>query len=457
MLLVAGILGIIVALSIVVWWYYWRNLSWKIKLITARLNKIIRAKKRDRQVVQQVLKKIYVIIYRSMALDNSVLVYQSVDLLKLAFGYGVLRPRESNYVMKICTVALHDKKPDTVSFVLDVFRPLVRQVPLPEIITIIDQLTLIGAMALKQRYNFLAAKVVECIFFIMEQTDVTVDQEILAASIKGLKTMGVLGLRRRDVALFREVNMRLAGWLTANPQPHAIAEEITKMIGAWLYRIMRINDLTLFSIMTELVRSLLATKVLREDALTLLFDEWGDVAATACLNPNSQLASLILDFMFTVVASLNLTKQWMQVIRIAGRVAKLAVYRHGLIPSFMMFCPLLETGRKLLWTELNFVEYIDELHQQQLFRVVRECLIILNYAARKNLLGSTGELIVDLFIHWVNCPECNGNPKSIKKYCQFLLLFWLKTKKQSKRYMPRNMEFIQPILFSEGEKQRLGL
>lgn len=454
LLLMAGVISM--AGLIMLRWYYCRNLNWQIKVLTASLKNKISAKQQNTQVVQQLLKKIYVLIHKSMAVDDSIAVYQSLDLLKLAFGYGLVRGRESSNLMGICVVALHNKKPDTVSFVLDVFRPLLRQLPPEEVISAVDQLTIIGVMALKGKYNFLAAKVVECIFFIMEQTQGTVDPKIIVASLKALKVIGVLGLRRRDMELFREINRRLSG-ARASLVNQNVADEIGKMLSAWLYRIAGLNDLSLFVVITDLTRSLIQDKAIAGDGFDLLIDEWGDVAATACLNPNSPMAGLIIEFLFQVVSAPLLHKQWIKTLVIAGRVGKLAMDRHGLILSFQALHPMLEVGRNLLRMELKFLEYIDEIQQQYLFRVIRECLSILNYGAKQNILGSTGETIIELFTYWVSCSGHGGNHQSIKKYCQLLLLFWLKNKRQSKRYMPPNINCIEPMLFSEKEKLRLGL
>lgn len=451
----AGIISM-VALGVLCGWYYSRNLDWQIKLVSARLNKIIRTQSKG-QGVQRVLKRIYVIIYSSMAADHSVVVYQSLDLLKLSFGHGFLRPRESARVMAVCVTAMRHKKPDTVSLALDVFRILLRQLPPEEVPSAVDQLTLIAAMALKQKYNFLAAKVIECIFSIMEQNHGTMQRRVLVASMKSLQVIGVLVLRRRDMALFRELTVRLSGWLLASQTAYDVADEIVKMLSAWLYRIVGQNNVSLFVVMTDFINSMVENQVLSEEGLEVFIVEWGDVAAFACLNPNSPLTGLIIEFMFTVVKGPDFHIQWLKVLTSAVRVAKLAVHRRGLIAAFSVVAPILEVGRKLLWAELKFVEYVDELHQQQLFRVVRECLSILNYTAKQDLIGSTGETIIELFTYWVEYLASGNNQKSIKKYCQLLLLCWLKNKRQAKRYMPRNVELIQPMLFSPIEKRRLGL
>jgi len=95
---------------------------------------------------------------------NSIITYQALDLLKLAFGYGLVRNGESARLMAIGVTALNTNKPDTVSFIIDAFRPLVRQLPPEAIVSAVEQLTLIGIVALKQKHNFLTAKVVECTF-----------------------------------------------------------------------------------------------------------------------------------------------------------------------------------------------------------------------------------------------------------------------------------------------------
>jgi len=452
----AGISSI-VALVIILVWNYYSKLDWQIKLLTAKLNKLIRCQRRDKKVVQQLLKNIYVIINKGMALNHSVAVYQALDLLKLAFGYGLVRPGESDRLMAIGVSALKTNNPDTVSFIIDAFRPLVRQLPPEAIVSAVDQLTLIGTIALKQRHNFLTAKVVECIFFIMEQTDVVVHRKIVVAAIKALKVIGVLGLRRRDTVLFREINNRLSVWLVANLGVDDISTEIASVLTAWLHRITWLGDTSLFMIIADSTFRLVEAEVVTDAGIELILDEWGNVAASACLNPNSPMAGFIVEFLFKVAKHQKSNKQWIKVIPLTGRVAKLAVYRHGMSAAFMVMYPILDLGRKLLWAELRYVESSDEFRHELLFRVVRECLIILNYAARQNILGSTGETIVDVFKCWQVHPEIIVNEKSVKKYCQLLLLFWLKNKKQAKRYMPYNAEFMEPLLFSNVEKQRLGI
>lgn len=445
------------AIILILGWRYCHNLDWQIKFLTVRLNKAISCSRRDGHGAQPLLKKIYVIINKGMADNHSAAVYQTLELLKLAFGYGLVGFGESTRLMAIGIRALSSKKFDIVGLVIDAFRPLVRQLPPEGVIIAVNQLTLLGVIALKKKQNFLTAKAVDCILFIMEQNNGKDERKVVVAAIKGLKILGLRSLRRRDLDLFREINKRLSSWFIARPAADGINAEIANILMAWLHRSVWLNEMVLFSVIRDAISNLVKAQAFDEKGIEIIIEGLGDVAASASLNPNSPIASLILTFMFELGNERKSKELYLRIIAIAGRVAKLAIHRHGLVPSFAILHPLLEYGRKLLWEELNFIEWADENRQQLLFRVVRENLILLTYAARQNLLGSTGESIVDIFKCWIGYSEVIIQPKSVKKYCQLLLLFWLKNKRQAKKYMPCDAEFTEPILFSNREKQRLGI
>jgi hypothetical protein len=407
--------------------------------------------------VQRLLKEMYTLVNKSIANNDATTAYQAIDLLKLAFGYGVMRQDESVRLMALSIAALNKKNPDIVSFILDAFRPLIRQLSPEEIPGAAEHLTLIGVIALKQKENFLVAKVTECIFLIADRADAPGDKKIIAAVLKAFKVIGVFSLRRHDFALFREISMRLSSWLTTNHPPVNVTEELVGMLIAWLHRIVGMNDLSLFEMVEESADSLIEFKVLEEENMELLFEELGNLAASACLNPSSILAGRIISFLFTVVSREKENRHWTKVVTIAGRVTKLAVSRHGIMTAFMVFYPMLEMGRTLLWSELRFVQCIDEKKQEMLFSVVKESLIIISFASKQELIGSPGQTIVEIFKCWVEKPAMFVHHKSIKKYCQLLLFFWLKDKRQVKKYLPQNNELTEPILFSDSERIRFRI
>ena len=457
MLLLFWVASISIILVMILICYYYQKLTWKIKILTFRLNIIIRNSHRDKKAVQRLLKEMYALVNKSIANNDAMTAYQAIDLLKLTFGYGVMRQDESVRLMALSIAALNKKNPDIVSFILDAFRPLIRQLSPESIPGAAEHLTLIGVIALKQKENFLVAKVTECIFLITDRTDAPGDQKIVAAVLKAFKVIGVFSLRRRDISLFREISVRLSSWLTINHPQVDTTEELVGMLVAWLHRIVGINDLSLFEMIEESAVSLIESKVLVENNMELLFEEWGNLAASACLNPNSLLAGNIINFLFTIASQEKGNKHWIRVVAIAGRVTKLAVSRHGIAQAFNVFFPMLESGRTLLWSESRFVQCIDECKQEMLFAVVRESLIIISFASRQDLIGSPGQTIVEIFKYWVEKPAMSDHHKSIKKYCQLLLLFWLKDKRQVKKHLPHNNELTEPILFSDTERLRFKI
>jgi hypothetical protein len=92
-----------------------------------------------------------------------------------------------------------------------------------------------------------------------------------------------------------------------------------------------------------------------------------------------------------------------------------------------------------------------------LFAVVKESLIIISFAAKQELVGSSGQTIVDIFKCWVENPAMAANHKSIKKYCQMLLLFWLKDKRKVKKNLPYTNVLTEPILFTDSERLRFKM
>ena len=457
MFLLLWVVAVSSMVVVIVGYGYYKKESWQMKFLTVRLNHMIRNPQRKKKNVQHLLKDLYSLLNRKIDQKDSATAYQIIDLLKLAYGYGLIREDEAVRLMAVTVSALNNGSPDTAGFILDAFRPLIRQLSPQYIPSVAEQLTLIGAIALKQKQSFLVAKVTECIFVILDRTDTHLDNKILISTIHAFKVIGVFGLRHRDIALFREITGRLSSWFSMNRVTEDVAEEIVYMLTAWLHRIVGMSDIALFDLIEECVYSLLEGKILSGNAMELLVDEWGNLAASACLHPNSPVAGRIITFLFICVDREEGNQYWQKVVAIAGRVAKLAVSRHGITVAFRVFYPMLEMGRRMLSSELRFVQYVDEYKQEVLFAIVRECLIVIAFASRQELVGSLGTSIVEVFNCWMGSVEITSNRKSVKKYCQLLLLFWLKDKRQAKRHMPNNSELTEPILFSDRERHRLGI
>lgn len=106
--------------------------------------------------------------------------------------------------------------------------------------------------------------------------------------------------------------------------------------------------------------------------------------------------------------------------------------------------------------ELKFgrAENADSFRQQALACVVRESLALAAFTARQNMVDTAGDVVSDLYQQWTKVVPPAG-VKSVKRFCQLLLVYWLQTSRQAKKYKVDDV-LARPQLLSEADKQRLG-
>lgn len=434
-----------------------RKWNWKINSMAARLSKLTQQRQRDRKAEEKLLRQLYSLLHTSIVIGDAAATYQLVDLLKLAFGCQLFRVDEAARLMSLCVVAIHSKQPELTGIVMDGFRPLFRYIPDAALPEAAEQLTIISATAVKNKYPFIQAKAAECIFDIAERINCDNNPPGIA-TLQALQVAGIFALRCHDVDLLRELVVRMSGWITKVPQSSA-AENIVGLLTAWLHRIIRHDGMAMFEIMTPLVHKLVECNVLTDSALITLFHEWGEAAGVACLNPKSPLAPQILLVVAETAEARADLRVWSRAIKMAGQVSALAVTRHGVTEAFSVLFPLLDTGRKLLSSELKFGQYGDGFRLRKLFIVLRETLLLAELRARQDMTISAGEVITEIYECWAVYPMANYSHKAIKRYCQLLLLVWQQTRqREAKRSIPLlSSELVEPMLFSEKDKKQLGL
>jgi hypothetical protein len=383
-------------------------------------------------------------------------VYQACDLLKLAMGEGMVRTDEPLRLMAAVVSAVRHKQPDIAGFIMDAFRPLIREVSPEKLVTTSEQLLLISMIALRHKQNFLAAKAVDFLCVLLERPEMEMEPRLLAAGLGALRTIGTLGIRRKDQALFREIITRVGDWARAKSLP-AAGEPLVIMMTEWIFRSIQLQDMASFALAKELILKLVEWKVMREQALDKLLDEMGEAAGTACLNPHDKLAGAIMEMLLLIATEQQSAATWNKVIAVCGRISGLAVGRYGIEGSFPVYRVLMEIGRKMLVFELKFVQSTNESRRQVLFGIAKECVMLAALAARQDITSTPGEIIVSFYNCWCKELQDSGKTKSVKKFCQLLLFLWLKSKRQGKKYFPGDAELMQPVLFSEEERRRLQI
>ncbi|MEG6584610.1 hypothetical protein [Dendrosporobacter sp. 1207_IL3150] len=450
--LLTGLVGVILLFR----WLFLRRLDWQIKLLEMRLARITAVKNIDKARSKSLLKDIYSHINITIEKQNQTAAYQAIDLLKLAFGEKLDRSDEPMRLMAVAVSALRVKQPDVAGYVLDAYKPLIRNLSDTAKISTIEQLTLIAMVSLKSRNAFMLAKITDLICLLLEQLDKNTSKKVIISGLRGLKVIGAMSLKRHDEALFREISLKVGSINQFDEEDISI--EIVHILTGWLHRVIKNEDKVMFSIFVQSTLEFYERGTINNKIFAIIVNEWQNLAGTAVLNPRSSMAAEILDFLLLASERRFDERCWLLAISAAAKTARLAISQHELEDGFKIAYPLLDMGRRLLGTELRLMDNTNDMRQKALFLIVRESVMLASLQARKDMTSSTGEIIAQLYNCWARYPNMRGNQKSVKKYCQFILLYWMKNRKrQARRGIPEKNELTEPSLLTELEKERFGL
>ncbi len=380
--------------------------------------------------------------------------YQAVELIKTAYGQGIARQDEAVQLAALATRAARAKQPDTAAAVLDAFRLLLRRLPADAVPSAAEQLTTIAAVALREKYNFLAAKAAEIIFSLLEKTGWE-DRATAVTALKTLRTTGILVLRRRDGDLFREIVTRLDAVLPARLAGEPAAE-LAALVCAWLHRIVQNNDGSMFAILAEFTARRGASGLWPPRELAALVKEWHNLAGTASLRPRSTLAPAISECALRLTLAGADLKQWEASVAGAGQTARMAIQRHGIVEGFALLLPLFEIGRELLALELKFgtPEHAADFRPQALYLIVRESLAVAEFAARQDMVTTVGDILTEFLRCWSGADR--ANPRAAKRFLQLLAAHWLRARGRQAKRAGISAELAAPVLLTDADKQRLG-
>lgn len=440
-------------------WRRTRRFDLQIKAMSRRLMKLIRNRRRKSGEGDQFLKELYMLITRAVISKEQTAVYNTVDVLKLALGEKIMRPDEAMWLMSITVAALKAKEVDSAAIILEAFRPLIRELPTSDLKMAAEQLALISAVAMRERQPYIAAKVCEDLFQVLERLDQSTDLETVLAALRSVRIMGVLVLRRKETALFREINARLINWVVSGQNNQAVSE-VVLLYSVWLYRIVKTDNLSMFNILLEFIWRMADEKCFQKCNITLFLTEWSNIAGMAALNPYSPLAAYIVEQMLLLAGKEQKLDILLSAVRKTGYVIRLSITQHGIKTAFSLLYYLLETGRKMFVAELKFGEHSDGYRKQALLQITKEIIALLTYTSRQDIIYTTGDIIAEIYKYWLSFPAVNKdvfvNEKSVKKFCQLLLLFWLRTKRHPEKNLPTDRTLAEPMLISEKEKKQLG-
>ncbi|MDF2928879.1 MAG: hypothetical protein K0Q75_1117 [Anaerospora sp.] len=423
-----------------VYWYRTNSLSWRLRKLRQATDKLAKKRLPNKKAVAVMFRQIYALIHQGMRTQQPAVIYQAADALKLAVGVGLGRSDEPLRLMTLIVLAIKTKQPDVAGQLLDVFRTLVKRCEPQALPAVINPLLMVATTAMKEKQNFLAAKVADLVFSVLDRPDCLSNQAVMNAAFRAVRFLGILAIRRHDEALFREIANRLTAWSSVGKELN-LGTEAAQCLVSWMHRIMKGDNCLQLQVLDELTQSLVDNRLIR------------------CLNPNSTLGPRILTRILFIAVHTEDAIFFRRMVRKIVQVVAMVLTRYTFAEAFPVVFPLADTGRRLLQAELNFAQSTGEgFRPQALHILVRELLVAFEMLARQRMTVTAGELIVEFLQLWQEHPAASGQyGKAARKFCQLLLSFWAQTSRRKSRRLELVGDAQQQLSgFSQLDKAKLS-
>jgi hypothetical protein len=379
-------------------------------------------------------------------------VIEVIDQLKLAYGYGFLRPNESTRLTALIVRCLQDKRVDMATFLFDAFTPLIRSQSCEKIAAIFEQFTFISLVFAKHKQFFLCAKVANLILDVYDkngcQLNEPQNQRTLTTGLTALQRMGSLAMRY-DLPLFYEILSRTVA-LFKKSGLIIRDSEVSGLFLAWLHKAAR-NEQTeaLRQIFFELEQLLRCGRI-TEMVLLEVIVEGENIAGTFSCQLFSPIGPLFIQQLLSLAYLSQSIGCMKQAIDCGGRVGYLAVHQNGFRKSFSLLRPLLDSGRKLFNEERKFgySESNNGFRQKTLFYILKQNLAIAEYAARQEMTLTVGEVISWLLQSWQQQATVEESKKSIKWFSQLFYMYWHHVRIRQAKRSGLLDELMMPLLLT---------
>lgn len=431
--------------------YNRRSLPRRLRSLKSRLTALT-GQKGGRQPRQEWLDDLYRLLKQALSGGDQAILFQTADLLKTAFGEGIMRPEEPVRLAGVVIGALRAKQADIAGVLLDAFRPLLRHQATDMLPELAESVTMAGLLALKERQNFVAAKAADLLFAVLvraQRTDITAGT---SRAINGIQTIGVQALRRGDKSLFLELCIRLDEEVVNCRGDNS---ELVGVFAIWLQRLVTADDEELLAFVKTTVLRLVDTGRVEREFLATFHKEVLEMARMASVNVENPLLAPLFEFAFELADRLNTLPAWQTAVRETGKIAAAVITSRGFNTAFPIMAVLLTLGGRLLIAELRrSTAGANEDEGRVLYLVVRECLLLLELAVRQDMVLTAGELAGRLTLLWekrFSAPP----PKNIRKFCQLLIITWMQTRRRVAKRLSLEKLLDGPLLLSSEERSRL--
>lgn len=200
-----------------------------------QIKKEITASKINYSKTDRVMRKLYFLITLSVQIADEKKSYLAIDLLKLAFGEKFIRIEEPLHLFSLCNDLLSKKKTVVLSYLLDSYKPLVRNINTNQIIEIINNLnTLSNLLSRDKEKSYFISKIITLIINNMEYF---CKDDILQIALSLLiKNIGIVAIKENDMALYCEVNVCFIKTINYFSDSK-LSNEVAEIISVWFYYI----------------------------------------------------------------------------------------------------------------------------------------------------------------------------------------------------------------------------
>lgn len=430
-----------------------RLLDWQYMCLNWQFSRSIQQKNISRKNKARLLKNLYQIMNLAIVNKNEIIAYKTVDLLKLAFGEKFIRPGESGWMMNVCVHSLKAKQYAITCYILEAYKPLLRNADIDDIAEILNRLILIENIAKRLNQLYILNKVANCIFEGIGKLNPK-DEVAVIAAVDALRTVGLNAIKNGDVPLFKESGTCLLSIRLINSP--LVSARVSLLLSIWLHQIIKRDHQDLLTLFGQSCFTLVEQDDFDQSILKNFLVECnnfvGEIAANHRLCCNKEFVKLLLDLSGQSVDLMKIT------VRIINKIVRLAVKLQGINQTFILLRPLLEKGRSLLNHELKFTQSSSSLRKMQLFVIIKEFVLLLDFIAKQDTTSTNIEIMMKFKFCWSACYQKAINRQSVNQFCQLALQYLMKIHlRRDNRLCAKSKFLLDNSFFSEGEIKRLNL
>lgn len=427
-------------------------LNWKYICLRWQFHRSIGRKKIGEKKIARMMRNIYALVDLAIRNANEVVAYKALDLLKLAFGEKMIRPDEAGKIMSLCVVSLKEKQYSITNYILDAYKPLIKNAESFSLGEIVKELNMVVHVAKRLHQEYLLSKVANYIFEGVRS--ISGESETDAAiAIDAMRAVGLNAAKMKDAALFREVNGCLLNFEFC--EGSKVNRRMSLLLSVWMHQIMKQDDKCLLAIFAETCRRFLDRPYFSAEIVSELIRDSDNLVCAIAANTRLKCTVNFIEFLLDL--SSKSVEDRRTAANIIVRIARLTAELHGIRQGFQTAAPLLEKGRSLLGEELKFTKSDNAFRRKNLSIIIGELILLSDLIARKDGEMSNMEVMMRINDCWLEYYQKEINRLSVNQFCQLVMRQMVKgrtVRKNSRRALPI---FINRSLITDVQMKKIGM